>query len=502
MAIAVVEEAFWQLMSWLVLCLGLLVAVSLADSIICQRAFPVLPSFPRLQQTSSMICLKMIRLYPIFSLCGFINLVHSSPTQRATTNCFPLISSNQQDDFPSGNLPCVAIPENTVTQGNLKVLTYHWLEGPDTAVVYGDNATLHLKNTNDGIQKAVKTYADFLEDTPLTTNLVLVSEGSIDDWGITGRRVGTTSAQRSFSVLVRDWKAGYTPDKNKWARTTAHELFHCVLRSTNAEASKDAESWSSWWKEGGAAFFGSALFPEPQDPAISVYHDSWYPDLHIQGWWQTYDPTEPLYEQKYAASLFFLDMWTQPKAVRQDLKNIHAYLSHQVVTSTIQAERSRMAADSFTADHFKTFAQRYVDGTIKERRDSDVKAVLLAPYTQGYRDRKTVQLAATAAPSRWTASMLVSFGFVRLDLTLKAPDSTNQITYAISTESQGVKTTVFYRLKTAKNWKTLPDASSKEVKVGCGAGPQEYILLIVSTDGTTPTIPVVKVAPKSSKQCP
>ena len=445
----------------------------------------------------------MVRLCLVLTWWTFDSLVQSSPTQGAvTTNCFPLISSHQQDDFPSGNLPCVAVPENSVAQGNLKVSTYHWLKGPDTAVAYGDNATVHLKNTNDGIQKSVKTYAGFLKDAPLTTSLVLVPEGSIDDWGITGKRAGTMSSQRLFSVLVRDWKEGYHPDTNKWARTTAHELFHCVLRSTNAQASKDSESWSSWWKEGGAAFFGSALFPEPQDPAIDIYHDSDYPDLNIQSWWQTYDPTKSLYNQQYAASYFFLDMWTRPKNERQNLADIHAYLSQQVVTTTKQAERSRLANDGFTPEQFKTFAQRYVDGVIEEKRDSNIQAMVLPPYSKDYREGRTVQLAASSAPSRWTAGKLVSFSFVRLDLTLKAPDSTNQITYAVSTESQDTDTTLFYRLKTGKAWTILPAKASKDIKVGCGSGPKEYILLIVSTDGNVPTIPVVKVAPQASKKCP
>ncbi|KAJ9605326.1 hypothetical protein H2200_009983 [Cladophialophora chaetospira] len=444
----------------------------------------------------------MSRYCLILVWCTLTSLVLSTPTQRnATTNCFPLISSNQQTNFPSGNLSCVAIPEDPVKQGNLKVSTYHWLQGLDTPLVYGEEAARHLQNVNDGIQRSLKTYADFVKNTSTTVNLVLVPAGSIMDWGITGRQSGTPSILHRFSVLVADWDEGYWPDDNRWARTAAHELYHCVLRSTNVDAASSSHSWSKWWVEGGASFFATTLFPEPLDPTYRMYSDSRHPDLNIQASWQRYDPTKSMYNQKYAASLFLLDMYTRPKGA-QSLADIHSYLSKQTPARNEEAERRRVAADGYAPDHFKVFAQRFVDNVIKEGRSSDVKATVLPPYSKGYRAAKTVKLAPKSAPFIWTAYKLVSFGFVRLDLTLQAPDITNKMTYAFSTESQAAQTILYYRPKTGKEWTKLDAGATKKVYVGCGSGPQEYILLIVSTDEDAPSKPVVKVTPQSSEKCP
>ncbi|OCT46380.1 hypothetical protein CLCR_01120 [Cladophialophora carrionii] len=446
----------------------------------------------------------MCRFYLGFILCAFSSLVLSSPAPRAaTTNCYPLIAGSQQAHFPSANLPCVAVPENSVTQGNLKVSTYHWVKGPDTAVVYGEKAQLHSKSINDGIQKAVKAYGGFLKEAPLSTNLVFIPAASLPDgWGDTWMQKGTTVAQRKFSVLIANFRDGFQPDYNKWARTTAHELYHCVLMSTNAQDAQAAHPWNQWWDEGGPSFFASALFPEPLDPTLKIYSDPDHPDLNIQGWFQTYKPTESLYNQGYSAELFFLDMYTRPTQSRQDLANIHSFLSQQDMSSTEQAERARVAGDGFTPDQFREFAQRFADGVIKLRRDADVKAAVFPVYKQGYQESKTVKLGANAAPATWTASKLVSFGFMRLDLSLQAPDTKNQVTYAISAASQGAGTTIFYRAKTAKKWTKLDAGTSKKVTVGCGSGPQDYVLLFVSTDGTDPPKPVLSVARQSSKKCP
>jgi hypothetical protein len=383
------------------------------------------------------------------------------------------------------------------------VSTYHWLKGTDTPVVYGDKAQLHLKSINDGIQKAVKAYGGFLNDAPLSTNLVFIPAASMPDgWGDTWMQEGTTAAQRQFSILIANWKEGFHPDYNKWARTTAHELYHCVLMSTNAQDAQAAHHWNKWWDEGGPTFFASVLFPEPLDSSLKIYSDSSHPNLNIQGWFQTYQPTVPLYKQDYSAELFFLDMYTRPTGTRQELANIHSFLSQQDMTSTEQAEQARLAIDGFTPDHFREFAQRFADGVIKLRRDADTKAAVFPVYKQGYKEAKTVKLDENDAPFSWTASKLVSFGFMRLDLSLQAPDTKHQVTYGISAASQGADTTIFYRLKTAKTWSTLDPKKPATVVVGCGSGPQDYVVLFVSTDGTDPPKPVLSVAQQSSTKCP
>ena len=309
-------------------------------------------------------------------------------------------------------------------------------------------------------------------------------------------------AKRAFVTLIANHLDGANPDNNNWARTTTHELYHCVSRSTNGDvATVDLLSFNEWWFEGGPDFFGSALFPESLKPGLKILSDPEYPQLKIQGWWQTYEPTKSLYNQQYRASLYFLDLWTRPKD-KQEFAAIHEFLATQPVTTQETDERARLANDNDMCNSFFGFAKRFADDTIKLRRDVDVKASMLPDYKKKYHSAKVVNIAENGPPFTWTAEKLVSFGFMRLDLSLQAPDTKKKVTYSLALAKEASQTSMFYRVKTSKTWTEWDPSKPPLITVGCGSGPQNYVVLIVSTDNADPGEPEVQVDRTSSQKCP
>ena len=344
----------------------------------------------------------------------------------------------------------------------------------------------------------------FLGAANLDTSVIFIPAARMPEaWGDTTFRSGTDTDKHFFSVLVANWDERFNPDPDQWARTTAHEFYHCVLRSTNPPMNDVGRlPWNLWWIEGGAAFFGTALFPEPLNGKLEMIDFDGHP---AQAWFQTYNPTVPFYMQGYGASLFHLDLYTRDKDQRS-LHAIHGWFARQVMTQTASDELARIAGGEILTSDFEGFAKRFTDDRIKKTRTSPTTAKALPVLIEGWQDTLVVQLAEDDPTATWRPSKkdLVNYGFLRLDIDLLAPDKKHLVTYEVTVKKQAPQTKVFYRLeKDVGAWKELARGSSFPDTVGCKLPDKHYILLFVSTDSTAKvTQPKVVVARTDSTKCP
>ena len=171
-----------------------------------------------------------------------------------------------------------------------------------------------------------------------------------------GDIVATTNTTPGGECLITLWLLSRGATASYGASVVAHELFHCVQRSSLSTAQMASSTGSgasgggTWWQEGSADWFATVAVPTPRyiSDRVAAFDDA--------------SPRTALNRMTYDAYVFFA--WMGGARGR---RSVLPFLRLMASSASEGAQRTAMAA-ALPADQWLRFAEDYLDRRIRDGR--------------------------------------------------------------------------------------------------------------------------------------
>lgn len=320
-----------------------------------------------------------------------------------------------------------------------------WTDTPDTATLLDSIFTA----ANDSIY----AYQKFTTVPDLTFNVVATNIGENAYASGWIPQVGT-----SCSVSV--FPAGMTQAANNQKQFLAHEIYHCVqaymLKAPTPTWDNDGSQFApyDWWLDGSADYMSNIVYPKNNEE---------------YEWESTFNTSERIFRQSYAASIFF--QWMESQGTAGDGSTVSKFIADQSFTRSYVAERGRLAARSDFNLLFLGFMEADKDDKIEDT--DQIETVPELPVTW------TVFTSPELNP---TATFEIDMKTFTGNLSVISLDQGQTVTISYATDQDQM--VMVYQTDSGTGWAEVPNDASNAITIDvpCGDTGMAITFLTICTD--------------------
>ncbi|KAH6896914.1 hypothetical protein B0T10DRAFT_583583 [Thelonectria olida] len=365
---------------------------------------------------------------------------------RAQFNCASYWPSVTPGDSFTVNDNCHVYPGYPTTIGQTKV-----------TVIYKDDWSDHIGIIDQLLSETfMRSIAVFSTLIPPPDIVLILGAGpsesgkSVMDSFMPADNDGPCQI-RAFNLWSGGHAVALTPSA---MQILAHEIYHCVQTMMLGTSGND-DSPSRWAIESSADYFSNIVFPDADyEHTRSI----------------NYMIDKPIYEQKYAANL-----WFQSLERTRGIVYLHQFAMATTTTYSADEERSRLASLPGFADDFFFFMLQYSFNRILDTNGAIVPIAKIPEYPFVYWTTNEDATEGTA--------VLETTPFTMSGFTLQLDAGQNVKIYSNAKGNQRLA----WRSERETTWHMVPSGGSSGgaegvFEIPCTNGPQNIRVLFTSTE--------------------
>lgn len=238
-----------------------------------------------------------------------------------------------------------------------KTISFYYVS-QDPSIKAAENFTVTLDAIKTAATTALATYKNWAPGINIYLGLVGAipdADGAASAYGIAHPVKTSSGAFSRCEVLVSLPPNSSDSSILRLKKAVSHELFHCVQYGQNLagiNSGKIVTDTTDWWVEGTARFFDGIIYPIPRALRSNILQLGTFPEH--------YRPSITIFENNYAASLFFHYL----RNIGYTLDQIDAWIARKVGQPTEALDIQDTAATSLFTSNWHGFALAFANNNL------------------------------------------------------------------------------------------------------------------------------------------